>query len=138
MSSVVSKKAQRKERRLQKQKEKKEKQKHQEQKSVINAYNNNNGLIIDDHASAWEDCQRTGRLWGGRGKGGRGLRYAGENLQSIHLPSVSLTFQGNELLSDSPMDIVQGHRYGLLGRNGVGKSTLLKQLYLGAIPGMPR
>ncbi|KAL7532762.1 hypothetical protein ACHAXR_004832 [Thalassiosira sp. AJA248-18] len=36
------------------------------------------------------------------------------------------------------MDIVKGHRYGLLGRNGVGKSSLLRQLEAGAIPGLPR
>eukprot|EP00980_Cylindrotheca_fusiformis_P006966 scaffold1469_cov119-Cylindrotheca_fusiformis.AAC.10 len=94
--------------------------------------------MIDDHASAWQDRQSEGRLWGGRGHGGRGVRYTGDNLQSIHLPSVSLQFQGNELLVDSPMDILQGHRYGLVGRNGVGKSTLLRQLAAGAIPGIPQ
>lgn len=94
--------------------------------------------LIDDHATAWQECQDEGRLWGGRGHGGRGVRYTGDNLQNIHLPSVSLQFQGNELLVDSPMDILQGHRYGLIGRNGIGKSTLLRQLAGGAIPGMPR
>lgn len=94
--------------------------------------------LLDDHASAWEETKKEGGLWGGRGKGGRGLRITGDNLQSIHLPSVSLVYLGNELLTDSPMYIVQGKRYGMLGRNGVGKSTLLKQLASGAIPGMPR
>ena len=91
----------------------------------------------DDHASAWQDRQEEGKLWGGRGHGGRGVRYTGENYDNIHLPSVSLQFEGNELLVDSPMDIVRGHRYGLLGRNGVGKSTLLRQLAAHAIPGIP-
>jgi ATP-binding cassette subfamily F protein 3 len=36
------------------------------------------------------------------------------------------------------MDIVKGHRYGLIGRNGVGKTTLLRQLASGSIPGLPR
>jgi ABC-type multidrug transport system ATPase subunit len=93
--------------------------------------------LVDDHASAWEERKEEGKLWGGRGHGGRGVRYTGENLANIHLPSVSLNFEGNELLVDSPMDIVRGHRYGLLGRNGVGKSTLLRQLAAHAIPGMP-
>lgn len=93
--------------------------------------------LVDDHASAWNDRQEEGKLWGGRGHGGRGVRYTGENYDNIHLPSVSLQFEGNELLVDSPMDIVRGHRYGLLGRNGVGKSTLLRQLAAHAIPGMP-
>lgn len=95
------------------------------------------GELLDDHASAWKDRLAEGKLWGGRGHGGRGLRITGENLANIHLPSVSLTFEGNDLLSDSPMDIVRGHRYGLLGRNGVGKSTLLRHLAHRGIPGIP-
>ena len=77
--------------------------------------------LAGDHDSAWKDCQAKGVLWGGRGHGGRGIRST-QNLDSIHLHSVSLQFAGNELLADSPMDIVKGHRYGLIGRNGVGKS----------------
>jgi ATP-binding cassette subfamily F protein 3 len=65
------------------------------------------------------------------------VRFTGENDDNVHLPSVSLQFKGNELLVDSIMDIIRGHRYGLLGRNGVGKSTLLRQLAAHAIPGIP-
>mmetsp|Transcript_25081 Transcript_25081/g.61770 ORF Transcript_25081/g.61770 Transcript_25081/m.61770 type:complete len:488 (+) Transcript_25081:262-1725(+) len=128
-SAKASKKAQRKERRLAKKKGRRGK--------VAPDVQENKDLL-DDHASAWEECKQEGALWGGRGHGGRGLRITGDNLQSIHLPSVSLVYLNNELLVDSPMYIVQGKRYGLLGRNGVGKSTLLKQLAAGAIPGMPR
>ena len=32
---------------------------------------------------------------------------------------------------------MKGHRYGLIGRNGVGKSTLLQRLASKSIPGMP-
>ena len=99
---------------------------------------NNSELVNDDHASAWTICQQSDRNWGGRGHGGRGVRLSGNNFECIHLPSVSLSYEGNELLVDSTMDIVRGHRYALLGRNGVGKSTLLRQLEAGSIPGMPR
>jgi len=95
-------------------------------------------LVDDDHASAWKECTDSNQRWGGRGHGGRGVRMTGDNYQSIHLPSVSLCYEGNELLVDSKMDIVKGHRYGLLGKNGVGKSTLLRQLASGSIPGLPR
>ena len=108
--------------------------------SSNNTSDNNKAAVVellDDHKSAWIECQEEGKLWGGRGHGGRGVRYTGENYDNIHLPSVSLQFQGNELLVDSPMDIVRGHRYGLLGRNGVGKSTLLQQLATHGIPGLP-
>mmetsp|Transcript_19129 Transcript_19129/g.32594 ORF Transcript_19129/g.32594 Transcript_19129/m.32594 type:complete len:777 (-) Transcript_19129:37-2367(-) len=97
-------------------------------------------LVDDDHASAWKECTDSNQRqrWGGRGHGGRGVRITGDNYQNIHLPSVSLSYEGNELLVDSKMDIVKGHRYGLLGKNGVGKSTLLRQLASGSIPGLPR
>jgi len=95
-------------------------------------------LVNDDHASAWKDCTDSNQRWGGRGHGGRGIRMTGDNYQNIHLPSVTLSYEGNELLVDSKMDIVKGHRYGLLGKNGVGKSTLLRQLATGSIPGLPR
>ena len=76
---------------------------------------------------------------GGRGNGGRGLQISLAQKQNIHLPSVTLEFeQGNNvLLQDSPLTILQGHVYGLVGRNGTGKSTLLQQLYHHNIPGMP-
>jgi ATPase subunit of ABC transporter with duplicated ATPase domains len=35
------------------------------------------------------------------------------------------------------MTIDKGHRYGLLGRNGVGKSTLIRALEEHWIPGLP-
>jgi ABC-type multidrug transport system ATPase subunit len=95
-------------------------------------------LINDDHASAWKECKESNKLWGGRGHGGRGIRITGDNFEAIHLPSVSLCYEGNELLVDSKMDILKGHRYALLGRNGVGKSTLLKHIEAGNIPGLPR
>lgn len=96
------------------------------------------GLVNDDHASAWKECKASNKLWGGRGHGGRGIRITGDNFEAIHLPTVSLCYEGNELLVDSKMDILKGHRYALLGRNGVGKSTLLKQIESGNIPGLPR
>jgi ATP-binding cassette subfamily F protein 3 len=81
-----------------------------------------------------------GKTWGGRGKGGRGEYAAAVNSvkSNIHLSDVSLLLDnGLDLLRGSPMDIVKGHRYGLIGRNGVGKSTLLRRLADKAIPGMP-
>ena len=35
---------------------------------------------------------------------------------------------GADLIEDATLTLVPGHRYGLIGRNGKGKSTLLKFL----------
>lgn len=97
----------------------------------------------EDDSSAWQDCLAHDQLWGGRGRGGRGA-YAGrvnDVRSNIHLTNVTVSLpNGTELLSaagTTTMDIVRGHRYGLVGRNGVGKSTLLRRLAAKAIPGMP-
>lgn len=90
-------------------------------------------LSTDDADDSWQS-------WGGRGKGGRGEYASAVNsIQSnIHLSNVSLSLDnGMDLLVDSTMDILKGHRYGLIGRNACGKSTLLRRLALRAIPGMP-
>jgi len=97
-------------------------------------------FFLEDQASAWQECTEKGLSWGGRGKGGRG-EYAGavNSIKSnIHLSNVSICLDnGTELLHDTMMDVVRGHRYGLIGRNGVGKSTLLRRLAQKVIPGMP-
>jgi ATPase subunit of ABC transporter with duplicated ATPase domains len=98
----------------------------------------------EDDASAWQECQERGEIWGGRGKGGRGY-YAGLTNSvkaNIHLHNVTVALENNymgttELLTDAQMDITKGHRYGLIGRNGVGKSTLLRRIAHRKIPGMP-
>ncbi|WVN89620.1 uncharacterized protein L203_104849 [Cryptococcus depauperatus CBS 7841] len=44
---------------------------------------------------------------------------------------------GRELISDSHLRLKAGVRYGLLGRNGTGKSTLLRAIADKLIPGIP-
>uniref|UniRef100_A0A061R7P7 Abc transporter n=1 Tax=Tetraselmis sp. GSL018 TaxID=582737 RepID=A0A061R7P7_9CHLO len=50
----------------------------------------------------------------------------------IDLKLVSVGVAGKELLEDATITLLPGNRYGLMGANGVGKTTLLRQL---AIPG---
>ena len=96
---------------------------------------------IDDHSSAWAACVAEGKTWGGRGQGGRGLRsvYTSTTalVTSVHLQNVSLQFAGNDLLQNATIQITEKKRYGLIGRNGVGKSTLLRRLASKSIPGFP-
>ena len=44
---------------------------------------------------------------------------------------------GADLIEDASCVFVPGHRYGLLGRNGKGKSTLLKHMAARRMSGLP-
>ncbi|XP_003383128.1 PREDICTED: ATP-binding cassette sub-family F member 2 [Amphimedon queenslandica] len=50
--------------------------------------------------------------------------------RDLHIESLSLTFHGAELLSDAKLELNCGRRYGLVGLNGSGKSSLLASLGL--------
>jgi len=56
----------------------------------------------------------------------------------IHVRNVVINFSGKLLLEDAELKIVYGKRYGLVGRNGVGKTTLLKHMANFSIDGFPR
>ncbi|KAI1482431.1 P-loop containing nucleoside triphosphate hydrolase protein [Daldinia eschscholtzii] len=45
--------------------------------------------------------------------------------------------EGTEILSNAKLSIKAGQRYALIGRNGTGKSTLLKAIAEKLIPGIP-
>jgi len=49
----------------------------------------------------------------------------------------TLIYLGNNLLNRTTLRLIQGHRYGLIGRNGVGKSTLMSRIATGTLPGFP-
>lgn len=53
-------------------------------------------------------------------------------------PFSMTTPTGIPLINNCELRIVQGHRYGMIGRNGVGKSTLLDQMVNKTIPGWPQ
>ena len=44
----------------------------------------------------------------------------------LELKHISKKYKNREVLSDVSLDIYQGEIYGLLGKNGIGKTTLLK------------
>eukprot|EP00579_Thalassiosira_antarctica_P002481 CAMPEP_0201872018 /NCGR_PEP_ID=MMETSP0902-20130614/4815_1 /ASSEMBLY_ACC=CAM_ASM_000551 /TAXON_ID=420261 /ORGANISM="Thalassiosira antarctica, Strain CCMP982" /LENGTH=756 /DNA_ID=CAMNT_0048398177 /DNA_START=44 /DNA_END=2314 /DNA_ORIENTATION=- len=60
-----------------------------------------------------------------------GQRRLGGNI--LKLRDVSLSFGDNKMLSDFSYDFNKGDRIGIVGRNGVGKSTFI-QLLTGEIP----
>ncbi|KAI0042134.1 P-loop containing nucleoside triphosphate hydrolase protein [Auriscalpium vulgare] len=54
--------------------------------------------------------------------------------KDIHLPSIDVNFGSNRILSGASLTLAHGRRYGLIGRNGVGKSTLLRHIAMRDVP----
>lgn len=54
--------------------------------------------------------------------------------KDINLPNIDLNFGSNRILTGATLTLASGRRYGLIGRNGVGKSTLLKHVALRDVP----
>ncbi|KAK2950003.1 putative ABC transporter F family member 3 [Blattamonas nauphoetae] len=50
----------------------------------------------------------------------------------IRMSDFSMAFAGKPLLDNANLHLIRGHRYGLVGRNGVGKSTLLRHIARGS------
>ena len=51
-----------------------------------------------------------------------------ETSRDVKITSVSLVFHGKVLVTDTTLELNFGRRYGLLGENGCGKSTILKAI----------
>lgn len=54
--------------------------------------------------------------------------------KDIHLPSIDVNFGSNRILSGATLTLAHGRRYGLIGRNGIGKSTLLRHIAMREVP----
>jgi ABC-type cobalamin/Fe3+-siderophores transport system ATPase subunit len=48
--------------------------------------------------------------------------------KDIHLENIDLSFGSLRILAGASLTLAAGRRYGLIGRNGIGKSTLLKNM----------
>ncbi|ORY17528.1 ABC transporter ATP-binding protein uup-1 [Clohesyomyces aquaticus] len=57
--------------------------------------------------------------------------------KEILIKDLSINVANRELLSHALLHLVEGRHYVLVGRNGTGKSTLLKAVADGLIPGIP-
>jgi ATPase subunit of ABC transporter with duplicated ATPase domains len=110
----------------------------------------------DAYASAWSAALKGAQNknlrqvpWGGRGKGGRGISRRTFQPDDIMVDGVTLEYVNDAnlsgsggggsklLLSDACLKLLPGKVYALVGRNGVGKSTLLKRVSARKIPGFP-
>jgi ATP-binding cassette subfamily F protein 1 len=96
---------------------------------------------LDHLSGAWDEFKREGGVWGGKGKGGRGIarRYAcmSVNSRDVLVENFSVACAGKELIEAATLRILHGRTYALMGRNGVGKSILLLRMAKGKIPGFP-
>uniref|UniRef100_A0A0A8YXR4 ABC transporter domain-containing protein n=1 Tax=Arundo donax TaxID=35708 RepID=A0A0A8YXR4_ARUDO len=77
------------------------------------------------------------RVPGSAGGGADGEGAVDDNVKDIVLENFSVSARGKELLKSASLRISHGRRYGLVGPNGMGKSTLLKLLSWRQVP-VPR
>jgi ATP-binding cassette subfamily F protein 3 len=56
------------------------------------------------------------------------LGDGGSKSKEIKVDSFDISISGKRILSDSTLTLAYGRRYGLVGQNGIGKSTLLRAL----------
>uniref|UniRef100_A0A8D2JBA2 ABC transporter domain-containing protein n=1 Tax=Varanus komodoensis TaxID=61221 RepID=A0A8D2JBA2_VARKO len=63
-----------------------------------------------------------------------GVLASHPNSTDVHIINLSLTFHGQELLSDTKLELNSGRRYGLIGLNGTGKSMLLSAIGKREVP----
>lgn len=64
------------------------------------------------------------------------LQMGGQRGKSkdIKIDNFDVAIGGNRILTDASLTLSHGHRYGLVGRNGIGKSTLLRALSRREVP----
>lgn len=58
--------------------------------------------------------------------------------KDIRLDNFTINVAGKELVSEATVTLAFGRRYGLVGRNGTGKTTFLKHMAMHAIDGIPK
>jgi len=75
------------------------------------------------------------------GRVGRHKLKNAENSKDINLPTVYIgivTEHGQkDLITCASLHIMRGRKYGLIGRNGCGKTTLLRRIARRQLPGLP-
>lgn len=59
---------------------------------------------------------------------------SGGKSKDIKIDNIDVSIGGKRILTDTTFTLAYGHRYGLVGNNGVGKSTLLRALSRREVP----
>ena len=66
------------------------------------------------------------------------LAQSGDKDFAVDIQNIILAFAGRVLLRKADIRFERGHRYGLIGQNGTGKTTLLNRLAAKDINGFPQ
>ncbi|KAJ9148115.1 hypothetical protein P3X46_030206 [Hevea brasiliensis] len=62
---------------------------------------------------------------------------SGPTVKDIHMENFSISVGGRDLIVDGSVTLSFGRHYGLVGRNGTGKTTFLRHMAMHAIDGIP-
>ncbi|KAK6935568.1 ABC transporter-like, ATP-binding domain [Dillenia turbinata] len=62
----------------------------------------------------------------------------GSAVKDIHLENFNISVGGRDLIVDGSVTLASGRHYGLVGRNGTGKTTFLRHMAMHAIEGIPK
>ena len=85
-------------------------------------------------------CVKIARAFKGLAENGGDEAAAGEASENyvVKCDNIILAYAGKSLLRSSTLRLVRGRRYGIVGQNGVGKTTLLTRIDAGDIANFPK
>ncbi|KAA8526112.1 hypothetical protein F0562_007788 [Nyssa sinensis] len=63
---------------------------------------------------------------------------SGPVVKDIHMENFNISVGGRDLIVDGSVTLSFGRHYGLVGRNGTGKTTFLRYMAMHAIAGIPK
>ncbi|GJM87422.1 hypothetical protein PR202_ga03373 [Eleusine coracana subsp. coracana] len=62
----------------------------------------------------------------------------GPAVRDIHMENFNVTVGGRDLIQEATITLAYGRHYGLVGRNGTGKTSFLRAMAMHAIDGIPK
>lgn len=95
--------------------------------SEVGAAENSSNNVIDTLAAALEEAKVNDRSC-------TGVLMSHPQSRDIQFSSFGLLYHGHELLADTNLELNYGRRYGVIGANGCGKTTLLRALAARDVP----